>query len=239
MRKQYLTWMIAVFGIVGTAYGGYTLAYHLNHGNGLKPWSLALLILGAAALLLVIALYLVTFIQRAKKKSEPVPPPVKEPIIEEPKPVIEEEPKPKPSEGPKLKEEIVASRPQRSYESPSVYDAPTIYVKLIGYGPILRIEGGRVLDMRSNTYYRIEGSMVKQEGSGPLFEIRGNQIKDAFGGYLYEYNGNNINKVFGGFYASVSGNYITLFDQSQKYEVTGSLSKNQMLAVAAVLFGKY
>ncbi len=36
MRKQYLLWIIAVFGIVGVAYGGYLLIYHFNHGNGLS-----------------------------------------------------------------------------------------------------------------------------------------------------------------------------------------------------------
>ena len=93
--------------------------------------------------------------------------------------------------------------------------------------------------MRNNVYYRIEDNMVKQEGSGPVFEIRGNQIKNAFGGFLYELSGGNINKIYGGFYASISGNYITLFDLSVKYELTGQLSKKQTLAVVALLFGKY
>ena len=112
-------------------------------------------------------------------------------------------------------------------------------MKQVGYGPVLRIEGTRVIDMRTNTYYRIENNMVMQDGYGPIFEIRGNQIKDAFGSYLYELSGNNINKVFGGFYASISGNYITLYDLSIKYETTDSLSRRQILVVAALLFGKY
>ena len=93
--------------------------------------------------------------------------------------------------------------------------------------------------MRTNTYYRIEGNVVNQEGCGIRYEIRGNQIRDAFGGYLYELSGSNINKVYGGFYASISGNYITLFDLSQKYEMTDSLSKKQILVAAALLFGAY
>ena len=93
--------------------------------------------------------------------------------------------------------------------------------------------------MRNYTYYRIEGNAVTQEGYGLRFELRGNQIKDAFGGYLYEINGGNINKVFGGFYASVSANYITVFDLSAKFELSGALSQKQLLVVSALLFGDY
>ena len=78
--------------------------------------------------------------------------------------------------------------------------------------------------------------MIFQEGSGPRYEIRGDQIKDAFGGYLYELSGSNINKVYGGFYASIGGSYITLHDSSRKFEMTGNLSRKQVLAVAALLF---
>lgn len=48
-----------------------------------------------------------------------------------------------------------------------------------------------------------------------------------------------IGTVFGGFYASISGNYITVHDLSVKYEMTDRLSKTQLLAVSALLFGKY
>ena len=114
-----------------------------------------------------------------------------------------------------------------------------MYVKKVGYGPVLRVTGNRILDMRNNTYYRVQGSIVSQDGSGQAFEINGNRIRSAFGGYLYEISGSNINKVFGGFYASISGNYITLFDLSEKYETTGSLNQKQLLVVAALLFGTY
>ena len=118
----------------------------------------------------------------------------------------------------------------------SRYDVDDIYVKKVGYGPVLRVSGNRVLDMRSNTYYHIQGNMVHQDGGGPAFEINGSKIRSAFGGYLYEISGSNINKVFGGFYASISGNYITIHDLSEKYETTGTLNKNQILVVAALLF---
>ena len=76
-------------------------------------------------------------------------------------------------------------------------------------------------------------------GGGPVFEINGNSIKLAFGGYLYEISGSNINKVYGGFYASISGIYIQTFDLKQKYEMTDSFNKKQMLAIAALIFGTY
>ena len=236
MRKQYLVYFILVFGIVATAYGGFTLIYHLNHGNGLNVLALVLFILGVIALGLFFTLYIITFFSSKKKKEEPVVQEKEEtPVIEE---VKERKPEPKPQPKKTEKEEYV-SRNNRSSVHESIYDVSTIYIKQVGYGPIMRVNGNRILDMRNNTYYRIEGGLVKQEGYGPQFEIRGNQIKNAFGGYLYELSGSNINKVYGGFYASISGHYITLYDLSIKYEMTGQLSKNQILAVAALLFGKY
>ena len=237
MRRHYLLWAIAVFGIVGTVYGVYLLIYHFNHGNGLNILALLLLIFGAFALIFFIAIMISRFIARTKKKEEPVPPveenvPEEEPVKEEPKSSIDTESKPEHIE-------YVPRSKEKHESSSSSYSAPTVYVKQVGYGPLLRVEGNRILDMRISTYYRIENNMVMQEGYGPVFEIRGNQIKDAFGGYLYELSGCNINKVFGGFYASISGNYIALFDLSIKYEMTDSLNKKQILAVAALLFGKY
>lgn len=237
MRKIYWPWMIAVFGIFGTAYGTHLVIYHYKNGNGLNVPSLMLLIFGGLALVFSITLYISILIHNKKKNVEPVITKVEEHKKEEE--LVKEEAKPVVNAKPVEKREYeYTPREKASYSSYSSY-ASTIYVKQVGYGPILRIEGNRILDMRTNTYYRIENNMVKQEGSGPLFEIRGNQIKNTFGGYLYEISGSNINKVYGGFYASISGNYITLYDLSIKYEMTDSLSRNQLLAVSALLFGKY
>ena len=251
MRKQHLPWMIGVFGIFGTVYGTYLLIYHYSHGNGLSVPALILLILGVPALLFSIALAIsIRLAERKKARSPSISPMVTEeskekedtPRLEEKK----EEPAPSPKEAepePKAEREeraVETPSPHRSYYSSSSSSyASTAYVKLVGYGPVLRVEGNRIVDMRTNTYYRIEGNVVNQEGYGIRYEIRGNQIRDAFGGYLYELSGSNINKVYGGFYASISGNYITLFDLSQKYEMTDSLSKKQILVAAALLFGAY
>lgn len=241
MRRQYLVWSIAVFGVVGTVYGASSLIYNLYRGKGLYIPALVLLICGGFALVLFIVLYTITYFQMKKREKEraPLEAEVVEEKEEEP---VKEEIKPEPVKNPEpeekemSKEEFVR-RIQKPSPSSSSYSVSTVYVKQVGYGPLLRVEGNRIIDMRSNTYYRIEGDMVMQEGSGPVFEIRGNQIKNAFGGYLYELSGSNINKVFGGFYASISGNYITLYDASIKYEMTDGLSKKQLLAVTALLFG--
>ena len=240
MRRIYLVWCIAVFGIVSTVYGSYLLIYHFNHGSRLNIPSLILLIFGSIALILFLILYIPFLIKQKKKKNGAVLSMEEhdieeedvEPIVEEEKPAVTSKAEPR-----QEKEEYVPST-NNTYRSSSSYSVSTIYVKQVGYGPLLRIEGTRVIDMRTNTYYRIENNMVMQEGYGPVFEIRGNQIKDAFGGYLYEVSGSNINKVFGGFYASISGNYITLYDLSEKYEMTDSLSRRQLLVVAALLFEK-
>ena len=239
MRKQFLPWMIVVFGVIATAYGGYSFVYSYNHGKNPSALAIILLVFGVIALVFSLVLYILYFISQKRKKERPNP--IVEEVEEEP---TNEETKPAPeaknSAEPNQKDRVeYVSRK----ESPNVsyYDnaVSTVYVKLVGHGPILRVDNNRILDMRNNTYYRIEGNMVKQEGNGPLYEIRGNQIKNAFGGYLYEISGSNINKVYGGFYASISGNYITMHDLSNKYEMSGSLSKTQILAVAVLLFGKY
>ena len=235
-RKQYIDWLATVFGIFATVYGGYLLAWHFNHGNGLNSLALVLLILGIISLVFAITLLTSRYLFSKKKQKDDVITKVEEvktEMVEEKK----EEEKPRPKEEIKPAKERYENVERSSRSSYSYSVSSTVYVKQVGYGPLLRVEGSRIQDMRNNTYYRIEGNMVNQEGYGPRFEIRGNQIRDAFGGYLYELSGNNINKVYGGFYASISGSYISLYDNSIKYEITDSLSKKQILAVAALLFG--
>lgn len=235
-RKQYIDWLSGVFGIFGTVYGGSLLLWHYKRGNGLNIFALVLLIVGSVSLLFFIALLISRYITVKKMKNQPISTKVEEDDFEdfEEEEFEEEEEQPKPKQKPVSERSYYSERSSSSYSSSSY--SSTIYVKLVGYGPVLRISGSQILDMRNNTYYRIEGNMVHQEGSGPRFEIRGNQIRDAFGGYLFELSGNNINKIYDGFYASISGSYITLYDSSSKYEMTGSLSANQILAVAVLLF---
>lgn len=233
MRRQYLVWSIAVFGVVGTIYGGSSLIFSFTRDKGLYLPGLFLFIFGVLALLLVLILFIISFIFVKKREKEIAS---KKQVVgeaEEVEPVKEEE-----KREPKPRDDVTyETRASKEDIKSSDHSFSTVYIKQVGYGPLLRVEGNRIIDMRSNTYYRIEDDMVMQEGFGPVFEIRGNQIKNAFGGYLYEISGSNINKVFGGFYASISGNYITLYDLSIKYEMTDSLSKNQILAVATLLFG--
>ena len=123
--------------------------------------------------------------------------------------------------------------------APKRSDEGTIYVKRLGYGPVLRIEGDEILEMRSNTYYRIEGNYVKRSGGGPAFEISSNRIKSAYGSGLYEISGDNVSKTFGGHYAGFSGNRLQTNDLREQYECTGSLNLRQKLTVVALLFGSY
>ena len=245
MRRIYLPWMITVFGAFATTYGSYLLAYHFNHGNGLSIPALLLLVFGLPALGFAIAWFVSDYINKKKKKIEVVE--IKEENIEQEKEAVsykENETKvavsekEEPTKKPTVNKEYTP-RTKVTYNSSSSYSETTVYVKQVGYGPLLRINGVRILDMRNNTYYHLENNMVMQEGYGPVFEISGNQIKDAFGGYLYELSGSNINKVFGGFCASISGNTISLYDASERYEMTGTLNARQILAVAALLFGTY
>lgn len=241
MRRRYFLWTIVVFGIIGTAYGASSLIYNFKKGEGLFISGLILLIIGIIALLVFLFFFSIQYVSNKNKMNAPIPSEFKEEkVIEEDKDAKETASLNEKSEIEQEKKREYFYKAERNERTSYRYSSiSTIYVKQVGYGPILRIDGSRILDMRTNTYYRIENHMVNQEGYGPVFEIRGNQIKNAFGGYLYELSGSNINKIFGGFYASISGNYITLYDLSIKYEFTDSMSKNQILAVAALLFGKY
>ncbi len=244
-RKQYIDWLAGTFGVFATVYGGYMLHWHFSHGNGLNVLALVLLILGIVALTffipLIISRYIFYIRNKKKAESQVIEQKEEEKQEEEKEEVkvtstIKEEVKVEPKkEQLKDRVEYVRSKPHTSH---SIYDAPTIYIRQVGYGYVLRIEGNRILDMRNNTYYRIQDNIVYEDGSGPRYEINGNMIRSAFGGYLYELSGNNINKIYGGFYASISGNYITLYDLSVKYELSSSLSRSQILAAIALLFGE-
>lgn len=238
MRKQYFLWTYTVLALILTIYGGYAVINSLNRGNNFPVLGLIMLIIGGLMLIVLLILYLIDLHNKNNKKDEPATEVKKEeePVAEEkvePAPVKEERAAPKVSK--KYSDEVVYER----VSSPSIYDAETIYVKKVGYGPVLRVEGNRILDMRNNTYYTIDNNIVKQNGSGPVYEISGNSIKLAFGSYLFELSGSNINKVYGGFFASISGNYIQTYDLIEKYEMTGSLNRKQILAVTALLFGGY
>ena len=249
MRRQYFWWTYLVGAIVCIAYGGYTLIYHFQNSNTLSVHSLILLILGSVALAFFLALYVVFLFQKKKNaKTSPTKSSIEEDGTEDASSSSEEkeeeresvfdskedeETAPEPAPRPERKRDYEYSRsPSRSYET----DA---YIRKVGYGPVLRVSGARILDMRNNTYYHLQGNTVNQDGYGPVYEISGNRIRSAFGGYLYEISGDNVNKIYGGFFASFSGNTIVKHDASERYEVSDSLSLAQRLAVVALLFGNY
>lgn len=237
--------------IVLTGYGGYSLIYNLNKGRGLSVLALIFLCLGIVLFLIYFGLVTYDLIQNRKNKkvieSKIIEQPVEEVVEAQSQEEVKEEPK---------KEERVESKPKTAFRDDTQYvreartrrvnrsrydrdDGGSAYVKEVGSGTILKVEGNRIYDMRYNTYYRIEGNLVKEEGSGPVFEISGNRIRKAYGSYLYEINGSNISKTYGGFYASISGNYLNTYDLSKRYEFSSSLSSTQILVVAALLFGSY
>ena len=238
MRKQYFWWIYLVTFLVLAIYGGYSVIYSVTHSQSIP--TLAIIFLGIAGImaLLFLGLFVFFLIQRKRKPVEPETKIVEEVKVEEKsveeKPIVKETSKPQKTNY-SSSDEVEYSRPTSRYDSGS----NTIYVKKVGYGPVLRVSGSQILDMRTNTYYTLEGRMLHQNGYGPVYEINGDRIRVAFGSYLYEISGSNINKVFGGLYASFSGNYLQTFDLKEKYEIDGSLSKSQKLAIAALLFGSY
>ena len=224
MRRQRFWWTYLAGAIVCTVYGGFTLIYHFRHDNGLSVHALVLLILGVLALILFLVLYVISLCENKKKEQAKI----EEKVVETQKTVT-------PTINRKRDYEYA---PRQTSRSQDYYDHDA-YVRLVGHGPVLRVTGARILDMRSNTYYRIQDNMVYQDGSGPVFEISGNKIRSAFGGYLYEISGSNVNKIVGGFFASISGNMITKYDASERYELSDRLNTKQLLVVIALLFGQY
>lgn len=240
MRRRNFAWTFLVLSLVLTIYGGYVLIYHHLKENKLSYLGLAFFIFGVVLLISYIVLFTISLIQKKKLKTKS-----KEVVIDQ---KTEENPSVAPVKEDKKQESISKEKPvgspcksyyveRSSYTSSgSSYSDTTAYVKLVGFGPILRVECSAILDMRNNIYYRIEGNIVHRSGSGPVFEISGNRIRLAFGSYLYEISGSNVNKIYGGYYASFSGGYLTTHDLKEKYEITDSLSLKQKLAVVALLF---
>lgn len=265
MRRVHFEWTFLVTSIVLTVYGAYLLFYNFAQKKELSVVALIFLIVGLALLIT----YLVLFILKKKQEkqsangqiipketTEPSVPPeeIEEPEIETLEQEADlEEPIEQEEEVGEPDEEDDQLDPYNNpfiigYENPSRDANPSSnpnrnlgsgYVRKVGYGPIMEIRGEIIRDMRSNSYYRMEGNMVKKEGYGPVFEINGNRIRSTFGGYLYELSGSNINKVFGGFYASISGSMLSKYDNSERYEIPGRLNANQILTIAALIFGAY
>ena len=236
MRRQYFAWTWLVLSIVLTVYGGYSLIYNHINNKGLSILGLVFFIVGMVLLATYFVLLIISIFQK-KKVTPPTELVEVEEKVEEPKEEIKVEEKVEPATKSSPRKEYSYTPSKKS--SSSRYDVETSYVRKVGYGPVLRVTGNEILDMRSNTYYRIEGDMVKQVGSGPVYEISGNRIRLAFGGYLYEISGDSVNKTFGGYYASISGGYLQVHDLSEKYEISSSLSMKQKLTIVALLFGLY
>ncbi len=238
MRRQRLIWSFLVVSILFIAYGTYFSFRKFSTNKVHFYIALTIAIIGALMLATYLIFYLIDSIQRknVKKNTPPKVETVEEPVeeVEEPK---EEKPEPKEESKPYRNDtdHVSSFTPRRT--SSSDYGG-TVYVKRVGYGPVLEISGNRIRDMRNNTYYRIDGNYVYCDSGGLVFEISSNRIRHISGGYLYEISGSSINKIYGGFYASISGNYITLYDSSEKYEITDSLSRSKLLVMAALLFKK-
>ena len=242
MRRQSFLWTFLVLAIVLSIYGGYSLIYSSINGKAIPVLGLIFCIVGGTMLLIFFVLLIISLFQNRKKKS-PKAVPKEEKVEGKPQIKDEEEKEPEVKKettrvsNSSMKSDVTYS-PRRNN---SRYDNEdySAYINKTGYGPVIRVEGNRIFDMRTNTYYVIDGNFVNQSGSGPVFEISENRIKSAFGSYLYEISGGNVNKVYGGFYASINGNIIQVHDLSEKYEISNRLSLKQQLVVVVLLFGAY
>ena len=249
MRKQHFAWVYLVTAIVLIMYGAFSLIYSLTHNRAVPVLTIVFLSVGGLMFVIVIVLALYGSFHKEIPVDQPDPYHYEKEAFQ--KEEVEEEPKKEVKQSPRVEEQTPPKRAPRydggyrpnrrsddDYSGVSYNRGGSFYISKVGSGLILRVNGNRIYDMRTNTYYRIEGNQVYEEGSGPVYEINGTRIRYAFGSYLYELSGSNINKVFGGYYASVSGNYLTRYDSAEKYDLGGSLNRMQLLTVAALLFGE-
>ena len=244
MRRQHFPWVYTVTMVVLAMYGTFSLIYSITHDKSVPALTILFLTVSGLMLLILIVLLVVDMFKKPPVVDQPGVTKIEEEPKIEPKQEIKEQPKQEVVEerkepAPRYDQGYRPNRRSDEFATVTYNRGSSLYISKVGSGLVLRVNGNRIYDMRSNTYYRIEGNQVKEEGSGPVFEIDGNRIRSAFGSYLYELSGSNINRVFGGYFASVSGNYLTRYDAGEKYDLGGQLSKDQLLTVVVLLFGTY
>ena len=242
MRRQRFLWQVSVIAILLITYGGFFVFY--QYGKNQAIWISSIVALSIGIVLLVVIF--VAFYRKMKKtvkKETLIVPEEKKAETEEKQPEVKEKPAEVQEE--KQVKPVTPRRqakPRSYYETSSqprsYYDSENGYVKEIGHGPILEINGHIVRDMRTNTFYRLEGNNIYVEGGGLAYVIYGDRIQSIRGHLLYEKSGNSINKVFGGFFASISGNYITQYDSSRKFEITAQFSSKMILLITVLAFGE-
>lgn len=238
MRRLRLPWFFLVVSTLLILYGGFFAIRSYKRNPDVLVFAIVALSVGTIMLITFIVLHYLFKKKTSVNNETPVE--LSEEIPVEP---IEEVPQEEEKE-----EEETRTPSEAYYESPNPSGSSSsggyrsygssIYVKQVGYGPILEIYGNRFRDMRSGQYYRIENDRVFQEGGGVMYEISSNRIRNINGNLSFEISGDNINKVFGGFFASISGNYITTHDLSVKLEMTERLNNKQILLVCILVFGE-
>ena len=111
-------------------------------------------------------------------------------------------------------------------------------IKLIGRGPVLEINGTRIKNLVTSESYDINGSYISLVGNGPIYEIKGNAIKEVYGSYKLELNGNMLYSLTFGNIAEINGSFIRYMYGGNEYELPEGLTKLELLAIIAILFGK-
>ena len=231
MRRERLAWTYLVITALLLAYGGYTAIYHHDKNRALFISGIVAFFIGLAMLIIYVVL------RFAKKKKDP------EAMPEEKKEEAVDATMIEPIKKVSMEKEIVLEEvahvkaPRQGYSNRTT-DVARGYVRHMGHGPVLEVQGMRIRDMRSNIYYRIDGSYVYSEQGGLSFELQGNRIKSLAGAGLFELQGDQLRRVFGGAFASVNGAYITTYDGLEKYECPSDLNRSQLLVVAALLFNE-
>ena len=243
MRRQQISWTYNVIAILLIIYGTYFLIREFNNRGTLFISSIIALSIGVFLFLLRLIL---SSIGKNKTTKEDKP---SNPVIDDEN-IYQESASYTPKEN-KIsdinKKEYKSNKSSNTYEESNYYRKKSSssnsyynsYIKRVGYGPVLEINGNRIRDMQNNIYYRIEGNDVYSDYGGLAYIINGKRIRSAYGQELYEVSGSGIYKVFGGYFASIDGSYISRVDTLEKYEYDSNLDYKYILVAAVILFGEY
>ena len=249
MRRQSIAWTYLVISVLLILYGGYFVISGNKYGGNIYVSAIIALSIGSIMMLIFLILSTIDRINNKKdeknKKVQEENKIVEEEFtieneVETPKEKVIEEKKSEPEEI-KVVESPKPSSPSysRSIKKENMSRPYYGYISELGVGPIIDINGFRIRDMRSNTYYRLESNCVYSDYGGLVYVIEGNVIRSVGRGYLYEISGGDVYKVYGGYFASFSGNHISLYDNSKIYEYGGGMSIELKLVITVILFGEY
>ena len=103
-------------------------------------------------------------------------------------------------------------------------------------GPILTIDYGFISANSLSAKFQLSDNVISKCGGEKQFEIKGDRVFQYTGSCIFELNGPVFSKFNGGPLAQVSDSQITIYGGYDKYEITGYLNRNELIALLTIMF---